>query len=43
MKDMMFGMDLAQNILQVHGAQGTGEIQFRKKLTRKRFPAFMVL
>ena len=41
MKDMMIGVDLAKNVFQVHGALRTGEVQFRKKLTRKQFPAFM--
>jgi len=41
MKDMMIGVDLAKNVLQVHGALHTGEIQFRKKLTRTQFPVFM--
>ena len=41
MNDMMIGVDLAKNVFQVHGALRTGEVQFRKKLTRKQFPAFM--
>ncbi|SMD11310.1 hypothetical protein SAMN06295998_1351 [Primorskyibacter flagellatus] len=41
MKDMMIGVDLAKNVFQVHGALRTGEVQFRKKLTRKQFSAFM--
>lgn len=41
MKDMMIGVDLAKNVFQLHGALRTGEVQFRKKLTRKQFPAFM--
>ncbi|GAW35450.1 transposase IS116/IS110/IS902 family protein [Roseovarius sp. A-2] len=41
MKDMMIGVDLAKNVFQVHGALRTGEVQFRKKLTRKQFPAVM--
>lgn len=41
MKNMMIGVDLAKAVFQVHGALRTGEIQFRKKLTRKQFPAFM--
>ena len=39
MNDMMIGVDLAKNVFQVHGALRTGEVQFRKKLTRKQFPA----
>ncbi|MBI6631010.1 IS110 family RNA-guided transposase [Pontibaca salina] len=42
MKDMMIGVDLAKTVFQVHGALRTGgEVQFRKKLTRKQFPVFM--
>lgn len=41
MKDMMIGVDLAKNVFQVHGALRTGEVQFRKKLTRKQFSEFM--
>lgn len=41
MKDMMIGVDLAKNVFQVHGALQTGEVQFRKKLTRAQFSAFM--
>ena len=41
MKDMMIGVDLAKNVFQIHGALRTGEVQFRKKLTRAQFPAFM--
>lgn len=41
MKDMMIGVDLAKNVFQVHGALRTGEVQFRKKLTRAQFSAFM--
>lgn len=41
MKDMMIGVDLAKNVFQVHGAARAGEVQFRKKLTRTQFSAFM--
>lgn len=41
MKIMMIGVDLAKAIFQVHSALRTGEVQVRKKLTRKKFPAFM--
>lgn len=41
MKNMMIGVDLAKTVFPVHGALRTGEVQFRKKLTRKQFPAFM--
>jgi len=41
MKNMMIGVDLAKNVFQVHGALRTGEVQFRKKLTRAQFSVFM--
>jgi len=42
MKDMIIGVDLAKSIFQVHGAlMATGEVQFRKKLTREQFRVFM--
>ena len=41
MNDMMIGVDLAKNVFQIHGALRTGEVQFRKKLTRKQFHAFL--
>ena len=41
MKDIMIGVDLAKNIFQLHGASLTGELLFRKKLTRFRFQKFM--
>ena len=41
MKDTTIGVDLAKNILQVHGASMTGEVKFRKKLTRPQFLKFM--
>ena len=41
MKNMMIGVDLAKNVFQVHGALRTGEVLFRKKLSRKQFPALM--
>ena len=41
MKDMMIGVDLAKNVFQLHGAAMTGEVQFRKKLTRPQFIKFM--
>jgi transposase len=41
MKNMMIGVDLAKAVFQVHGALRTGEVQFRKKLTRKQFSAFI--
>jgi transposase len=41
MNDMMIGIDLAKSIFQIHGALRSGEVQFRKKLTRAQFSAFM--
>lgn len=41
MKDMMIGVDLAKNVFQLHGATMTGELKFRKKLTRPQFQRFM--
>ncbi len=41
MKDMMIGVDLAKNVFQVHGSLRTGEVQFRRKLTRTQFSEFM--
>jgi transposase len=38
---MMIGVDLAKSVFQVHGALRTGAVQFRKKLTRQQFTAFM--
>ncbi|GAB6052508.1 IS110 family transposase [Magnetospira thiophila] len=37
----MIGVDLAKNVFQVHGALMTGEVLFRKKLSRRKFPEFM--
>jgi transposase len=41
MKDTMIGVDLAKNVFQLHGASLSGEILFRKKLTRGQFSRFM--
>ena len=41
MDDMMIGVDLAKNVFQLHGTLRTGEVQFRKKLTRRQFAIFM--
>mgnify|MGYP000326952844 CR=1 FL=1 len=41
MKDTMIGVDLAKRVFQLHGAAMTGEVKFRKKLTREQFRAFM--
>jgi transposase len=37
----MIGVDLAKNVFQLHGASLTGEVRFRKKLSRPQFMAFM--
>lgn len=37
----MIGVDLAKRVFQVHGATMRGEVQFRRKLTREQFRAFM--
>lgn len=41
MKDTMIGVDLAKRVFQVHGASMTGDVKFRKKLTREQFRLFM--
>jgi transposase len=41
MKDTMIGVDLAKNVFQLHGASMTGQLMFRKKLTRSQFLKFM--
>lgn len=40
-KDMMIGVDLAKHAFQLHGASMTGEVLFRKKLSRSQFARFM--
>jgi transposase len=40
-KDTMIGVDLAKSVFQLHGASMTGEVEFRKKLTRTQFLRFM--
>lgn len=37
----IIGVDLAKQVLQLHGATAEGEVVFRKKLSRKQFLAFM--
>jgi transposase len=37
----MIGVDLAKNVFQLHGVSLTGEVRFRKKLSRPQFMAFM--
>jgi transposase len=39
--DTMIGVDLAKHVFQVHGASRTGEVLFRKKLSRSQFQRFM--
>lgn len=41
MIDTMIGVDLAKNVFQLHGASLTGELKFRKKLSRLQFRKFM--
>lgn len=41
MKDTMIGLDLAKTAFQLHGASMTGQVKFRKKLTRPQFRQFM--
>ncbi len=41
MKDTMIGVDLAKRVFQIHGASTTGQVKFRKKLTREQFRRFM--
>lgn len=40
-KDTMIGIDLAKSVFQLHAASLTGELQFRKKLSRQSFSRFM--
>ena len=37
----MIGIDLAKSVFQLHAASLTGELQFRKKLSRQSFSRFM--
>lgn len=41
MKYTMIGVDLAKNVFQLHGASLTGEVRFRRKLSRGQFLRFM--
>ena len=38
---IIIGVDLAKNVFQLHGACGSGEVLFRKKLSRPQFHKFM--
>lgn len=37
----MIGIDLAKNVFQVHGTLLSGEVKFRRKLSRQHFRRFM--
>jgi transposase len=37
----MIGVDLAKNVFQLHGASMTGDVKYRKKLSRGQFFRFM--
>jgi transposase len=41
MNELMIGVDLAKRVFQIHGATVSGEVKFRKKLSREQFRAFM--
>lgn len=41
MNDTIVGVDLAKRVFQLHGTGLTGEVKFRKKLTREQFRKFM--
>ena len=41
MNDTMIGVDLAKNVFQLHGASMSGQVRFRKKLSRLNFSKFM--
>ena len=41
MQDTMIGVDLAKSVFQLHGASMTGQMKFRKKLTRALLLRFM--
>lgn len=41
MKDTMIGVDLAKSVFQLHGASMSGEVKFRKKMSRPQFYKFM--
>jgi hypothetical protein len=41
MEDIIIGVDLAKRIFQLHGATGSGELIFRKRLTRDQFWDYM--
>lgn len=39
--DTMIGVDLAKSVFQLHAASATGQLLFRKKLSRSAFAKFM--
>ena len=39
--DTMIGIDLAKSVFQLHGTSMTGEVKFRKKLSRLQFHRFV--
>ena len=41
MKDTTIGVDLAKSVFQLHGASPTGQLKFRKRLSRPQFHKFM--
>ncbi len=41
MKDTMIGLDLAKSVFVLHGASMTGQVKFRKKLSRSQFLKFI--
>ncbi|KJS10183.1 MAG: transposase, partial [Hoeflea sp. BRH_c9] len=41
MKETMIGVDLAKNVFQLHGTSMTGDVKYRKKLSRGQFSRFM--
>lgn len=41
MEDTIIGVDLAKRVFQLHGASMSGQVKFRKKLSREQFRAFM--
>jgi len=40
-KDTMIGVDLAKSVFHLHGASMTGQVKFRKKMSRMQFRKFM--
>jgi transposase len=38
----MIGVDLAKSVFQLHGTSATGQLQFRKKMSRSAFSKFMM-